>query len=91
MSTYSRGIAAENKVKQGLQRKGWFVRQSSGSRGPYDLYAFKGGRKMMVQVKSGTARLTSEGRSSLRQVAHRKGATAVSMYVRNGRVSSRFV
>lgn len=91
MSTYSKGIAAENRIKAKLRKKGWLVRQSPGSRGSFDLYALRGGRKMLVQVKSGTARLTGKGRRSLRSDAHKRRATAVSIYVRGRRISSRFV
>jgi ribosomal protein S19E (S16A) len=58
-STYSKGLSAERKVKQRLESKGYVVRQSKGSRGPYDLYAMKSGRKLLVQVKSGTASASS--------------------------------
>jgi Holliday junction resolvase len=54
-SSYSKGVGAERKVKAKLERKGWLVKQSKGSQGPYDLYAMKGGRKLLVQVKSGAS------------------------------------
>jgi len=90
-SSYSKGISAEKRVKERLENKGYLVRQSPGSRGPYDLYAMKGGKKMLVQVKSGNASLTSKGRRDLRAAARKKGATAVYMKVKGRKIRSRFV
>ena len=90
-STYSKGMSAERPVKERLEDKGYLVRQSPGSRGPYDLYAMKGGKKLLVQVKSGSASLGSEGRRDLRAEARKKGATAVYMKVEGRRIRSRFV
>jgi len=57
-SPYFKGLSAERKIKQKLESKGYVVRQSRGSRGPYDLYAMKGGRKLLVQAKSGSSSLS---------------------------------
>ncbi len=90
-SAYRKGVRAENKVKASLQRKGWVVRKSKGSRGPYDLYALRRGRKLLVQVKSGTASPTREELRQLRATAKRKGAHAMVTRVRNGKITPRFV
>ncbi len=90
-SAYSKGIGAERRVKERLEDKGYLVRQSPGSRGPYDLYALKGGKKLLLQVKSGSASLSSEGRRDLRAAARKKGATAVYMKVEGRRIRSKFV
>jgi len=86
-----KGIRAEKLVKRRLEEKGWLVRQSKGSRGPYDLYALKGGRKLLIQVKSGKSNITRKEKSMLRRVAREKGATAVLMRVKGKKIYPKFV
>jgi Holliday junction resolvase len=91
-SSYAKGIRAERIVKKSLEKKGWLVKQSKGSKGPYDLYALKGGRKLLIQVKSGTSSLRRREKHRLRKVAKKKGAKALYMKVDNrGKISSKFV
>jgi Holliday junction resolvase len=90
-SPYSKGISAERRVKRGLENKGWLVRQSKGSRGPYDLYALKGGMKMLIQVKSGTASASRSEIRRLRKAARSKGAKGLVIHVRGKKKRSRFV
>jgi len=90
-SSYSKGMSAEKKVKRGLEGKGWLVRQSEGSRGPYDLYAMRGGRKILVQVKSGTASTSRSEVRKLRSAARRKSAKGLVIRVRGKETRSRFV
>jgi Holliday junction resolvase len=90
-SNYSKGIRAERIVKKRLEKKGWLVKQSKGSRGPYDLYALKGGRKFLIQVKSGKSSLSRKEKRRLRKAAREKGATAVFMKVKGRKISSKFV
>jgi Holliday junction resolvase len=90
-STYSKAMIAERKVKRGLESKGWLVRQSKGSRGPYDLYAMRGGRKLLVQVKSGTASASKSEVRKLRSAARRKSAKGILIRVIGKRIRSRFL
>lgn len=78
VNLYRRGRIAEKKIVNDLRDKGFEnIRRSAGSRGPADIYAKRDGRKYYVQVKSGSARITPEGISRLRQLAKERGGTAV--------------
>jgi Holliday junction resolvase len=90
-SAYSKGLKAERKVKKKLEKKGWLVRQSKGSRGPYDLYALKSGKKLLVQVKSGSSHLDKKDKVRLRQVAKKKGAKALLIHVKGKKTHSKFI
>jgi Holliday junction resolvase-like predicted endonuclease len=90
-SPYSKGLRAERVVRRRLEEKGWLVRQSKGSRGPYDLYALKGGRKLLVQVKSGKSSFSSRERTKLVRTARKKGATAALARVKGKKVYWRFM
>ncbi len=43
-----------------LRRDGWVVSRSAASHGAVDVFAAKGGRLLLVQVKSGRARVKKE-------------------------------
>jgi Holliday junction resolvase len=88
---YRKGRIAEGKIAERLRNKGYYVRQSGGSRGPADLVATKGQTKLYVQVKSGSASLDSTGRRRLRSLARRRGGTAMLMHYDEGKIKSRFV
>lgn len=90
-SSYSKGIVAERKIKSKLENKGWLVKQSRGSRGPYDLHAIRRGRKLLVQVKSGKSSLTGLERHRLRQVAKNKEAKALLMKYKRGKIHSQII
>lgn len=53
------------------------LRRSTGSRGPADIYGVKNDIKYYFQVKSGSARIDSEGIERLQQLAKERGGTAV--------------
>lgn len=57
---YNRGRAREYKVMELLRNDGWIVGRSAGSHSPVDVFAAKDGRVLLVQVKSGAARVNSE-------------------------------
>lgn len=90
-SSYNKGVRAEKRVKASLERKGWFVRRSKGSRGAADLHAFKDGRRLAIQVKSGSASPTRAEIRRLRTFAKQKRARAMVARVRSGKISPRFV
>jgi Holliday junction resolvase len=43
-----------------LRKEGWLVARSAASHGAVDVFAAKGGRILLVQVKSGKGRATKE-------------------------------
>jgi len=78
VNLYRRGRIAEKKVADYLCDRGYDnIRRSSRSRGPADIYATKDGRKYYIQVKSGSARASSEEIENLRALAKQRRGTAV--------------
>jgi Holliday junction resolvase len=57
MSRYERGRAKEYRAMIILRDQGWYVARSAASHGPVDIFAAKKGRILLVQVKSGGARV----------------------------------
>jgi len=90
-NTYRKGVRVERIVAGKLRSKGYLVRRSPGSRGPYDLYAMKSGRKLLVQVKSGAAKVSRKEIKRLRAVAREKRARGLIMRLRRGKMVSKFV
>ena len=43
-----------------LKKDGWLVSRSAASHGAVDVFAAKGGRVLLIQVKSGKARVKKE-------------------------------
>lgn len=43
-----------------LRREGWLVERSAASHGAVDVFAAKGGKLLLIQVKSGRARVKKE-------------------------------
>jgi Holliday junction resolvase len=89
---YEKGRAREYKTMAILKKDGWKVSRSAASHGAVDVFAAKGGRILLVQVKSGRARVKKEeleelidwGRSS-------NGDAEVWHYKDRGRVERRRV
>ncbi|HXW37728.1 MAG TPA: restriction endonuclease [Nitrososphaerales archaeon] len=57
---YQRGRSREYKAMTMLRSDGWLVSRSAASHGAVDVFAAKDGRVLLVQVKSGRARVTKE-------------------------------
>jgi len=57
---YERGRAREYKTMAILKKDGWKVSRSAASHGAVDVFAAKGGRILLVQVKSGRARVKKD-------------------------------
>lgn len=57
---YNRGRAKEYKVMEMLRVEGWIVGRSAGSHSPVDVFAAKEGNVLLVQIKSGKARVKSD-------------------------------
>jgi len=60
VTQYARGRAWEYKCMELLRREGWVVGRSAASHSPVDIFAAKEGRVMLIQVKSGKARIKSD-------------------------------
>jgi len=92
VNRYRKGRIAEKKVMNYLKKKGYTnIRRSKGSRGPADIYARKGNTKYYIQVKSGTAKMSSKERRRLRRLAiKRKGVAVVIHRTEKGKYKWRF-
>jgi len=60
VTQYARGRAKEYRCMELLKREGWIVGRSAASHSPVDIFAAKDGRVMLIQVKSGKARVKSD-------------------------------
>lgn len=60
VTQYERGRAKEYRAMTLLKSDGWIVARSAASHSPVDLFAAKGGKIMLVQVKSGKGRMKKE-------------------------------
>jgi hypothetical protein len=87
----SRGFSAETRAMSRFRSRGWLVKPSRASRGPYDFYAMRGGRKMFVQVKSGHSPFSSRDRLRLRSVARQRGGSAMLYRMNRRRIRPQFV
>lgn len=57
---YQKGRAKEYATMAILKRDGWMVSRSAASHGAVDVFAAKDGMLLLVQVKSGRARVKKE-------------------------------
>ncbi|MDG6901031.1 MAG: hypothetical protein JRM80_03630 [Nitrososphaerota archaeon] len=57
---YEKGRAREYKAMTMLKEDGWVVARSAASHGAVDVFAAKDGKLLLVQVKSGKARVKKE-------------------------------
>lgn len=76
MTNYARGRNREYQVMHFLREQGWVCSRSAMSHGPVDVFAAKGGKILLIQVKSGSARIKKPEISTLRRWADAFGATA---------------
>ncbi len=60
MSRYERGRAKEYRAMIILRNQGWLVARSAASHSPVDIFAGKNGRLLLIQVKSGKARVEKD-------------------------------
>jgi Holliday junction resolvase len=74
---YARGVAAEKRTAAQLRKDGYYVVESRGSHGVADLVAVKPGQVLMVQVKTGEARLDGTWWNELHYAARRAGALPI--------------
>ncbi|MGD0145704.1 MAG: restriction endonuclease [Nitrososphaerales archaeon] len=60
VSRYARGREREYRTMNILKQEGWLVERSAASHGAVDVFAAKGGKLLLIQVKSGRARVKKE-------------------------------
>lgn len=77
MSAYTRGYYFERRTAAALRDDGYFVIESRGSHGVADLVALKVRQALMVQVKSGQAKLSHREWNRLYDTARTAGAIPV--------------
>ncbi len=84
---YTRGRAREYRALRILRNNGWLCSRSAASHGPVDIFACKDGKMLMVQVKSGRARLTNVHRAELKLWANASNAQVeIWFFKNNGRI-----
>ncbi len=75
-----------------LRKDGWMVSRSAASHGAVDVFAAKEGRILLVQVKSGGARVTKEELEELVMWGkHSNGDAEVWHFKKKGKVVKRRV
>ncbi len=57
VTNYTRGRSREYQTMRMLRDEGWFCSRSAMSHGPVDVFAAKDGMTLLIQVKSGSARI----------------------------------
>jgi len=73
---YARGASAERLAKAELEADGYAVIRAAGSKGKCDLFAAKLGELLLIQVKTGSGRVTPEERAFLRTLQAQSGGRA---------------
>ena len=76
-ANYKRGRTFEYRAKRDLERRGYVVVRSAGSRTPADLVAGREGRVLLVQCTTSSQSKSQEDRARLREMAERFGAEPV--------------
>lgn len=77
MTSYARGKYRESRTAKRLRADGYYVIESRGSHGVADLAAIKPGQTLLVQVKTGDARLGGDWWNELADAAWRAGALPI--------------
>ena len=82
---YTKGRSREYQAMRKLRSEGWFCSRSAASHGPVDIFAAKGGKILLIQVKSGRGRLKPGDETALRLWAKAyKGRAEVWLFKRRG-------
>jgi len=68
-TAYTRGRSREYRVLQTLRREGWLCSRSAASHGPVDIFAGRQGQTLLIQVKSGKARMSESDKKVLKDWA----------------------
>ncbi len=81
---YARGREREYRTMNILRKDGWLVSRSAASHGAVDVFAAKGGRILLVQVKSGKARVKKEELEELVQWGKNSNGDAEVWHFKDG-------
>jgi len=73
-SSYYRGREKEYRVLRSLRSEGWLCSRSAASHSPADIFAAKDGHVLIIQVKSGRARVSGKEKETLRAWGKAYGA-----------------
>ena len=73
---YERGRAREYATMAMLRKDGWKVSRSAASHGAVDVFAARDGKMLLVQVKSGAARVKKEELQELVEWGEASGGDA---------------
>ena len=84
MTRYQKGRAREYRVMAILKSEGWLVSRSAASHGAVDVFAAKDGKMLLVQVKSGRARVKKEEIQELVQWGKNSSGDAEVWHFKNG-------
>ena len=88
---YTRGRAREYQVLKMLRGEGWLCSRSAASHSAVDVFACKNGRMLIIQVKSGSARMSAEDKFELKQWALASGARAEVWFFNNRKVKREII
>jgi len=83
MRSYVKGRRFENYVKEKLERKGYLVVRSAGSKGLFDLVALRRGEILLIQCKWRKGRMSKE----MVEAAEKAGGKALIATHVKGRVA----
>jgi Holliday junction resolvase-like predicted endonuclease len=85
LSNYSRGRSREYQAMHYLREQGYVCSRSAMSHGPVDVFAAKEGEILLIQVKSGSARIKKAEQDIFRRWAEHFDASAEVWYYRRRR------
>ncbi|HMD78823.1 MAG TPA: restriction endonuclease [Nitrososphaerales archaeon] len=85
------GRAREYRTMQTLKQQGWKVARSAASHGAVDVFAAKDGKVLLVQVKSGGARVTKEELEELVEWGKSSNGDAEVWHFKGGKLVKRRV
>jgi Holliday junction resolvase len=88
---YTRGRAREYQTLKILRSEGWLCSRSAASHSAVDVFACKNGIMLMIQVKSGRARVTNKDRLDLKLWADASGARAEVWIFNCGRIKKEII
>lgn len=92
LTNYTRGRSREYQVMHYLRENGWVCSRSAMSHGPVDVFAAKKGNILLIQVKSGSARIKKLELDIFRRWAEEFNAGAeVWSYKTRGRLEKKVV
>ncbi len=84
VSRYARGREREYRTMNILKHEGWLVERSAASHGAVDVFAAKGGKLLLIQVKSGRARVKKEELEELVSWGKNSNSDAEVWHFKNG-------